>query len=79
MLTARNGEADRAMALELAADDYLAKAFLLRELLARIRSLLRRSRRQDGMADALAKMGACRSPLGSSRFVSGSPSPCQAE
>ncbi len=42
MLTARAEEADRVMGLELAADDYLTKPFSPRELLARIRALLRR-------------------------------------
>ena len=44
MLTARNEEADRILGLELGADDYLAKPFAARELLARIRSVLRRTR-----------------------------------
>jgi DNA-binding response OmpR family regulator len=43
MLTARNEESDRVMGLELGADDYLAKPFGLRELVARVRALLRRS------------------------------------
>jgi DNA-binding response OmpR family regulator len=42
MLTARGGEADRVQGLELGADDYIAKPFSLRELLARIRAVLRR-------------------------------------
>jgi CheY-like chemotaxis protein/AraC-like DNA-binding protein len=44
MLTGRKDEADRVMGLELGADDYLTKPFSPRELLARIRALLRRSR-----------------------------------
>ncbi len=44
MLTGRNEEADRVMGLELGADDYLTKPFSLRELLARIRTVLRRRR-----------------------------------
>ena len=44
MLTARGEEADRVMGLELGADDYLPKPFSPRELLARIRSAVRRSR-----------------------------------
>lgn len=43
MLTARGDEADRVVGLELGADDYLAKPFSPRELLARIRALLRRA------------------------------------
>ncbi|MFC0179688.1 envelope stress response regulator transcription factor CpxR [Thorsellia kenyensis] len=48
MLTAKGGELDRVLGLELGADDYLAKPFNDRELLARIRALLRRSVWTDG-------------------------------
>ncbi|WP_423195569.1 Response regulator [Cupriavidus sp. H19C3] len=44
MLTARNEETDRILGLEMGADDYLVKPFAARELLARIRSVLRRTR-----------------------------------
>ncbi len=44
MLTGRSEEADRVMGLELGADDYLTKPFSPRELLARIRTVLRRRR-----------------------------------
>src|SRR2546430_6178476 len=44
MLTGRKDEADRVMGLELGADDYLTKPFSPRELLARIRTVLRRRR-----------------------------------
>jgi len=44
MLTARGDETDRIVGLELGADDYVAKPFSPRELLARIKSVLRRSR-----------------------------------
>jgi DNA-binding response OmpR family regulator len=57
MLTGVKDEADRVMALELGADDYLTKPFSPRELLARIRALLRRSRAQtvaDGPQDIRA-------------------------
>lgn len=44
MLTARGEETDRIIGLEMGADDYLAKPFSPRELLARIKSILRRAR-----------------------------------
>ncbi len=44
MLTARGDESDRVVGLELGADDYVPKPFSARELLARIRAVLRRSR-----------------------------------
>ncbi|HWU97231.1 MAG TPA: response regulator [Oxalicibacterium sp.] len=44
MLTARSEETDRIIGLEMGADDYLAKPFAVRELFARIRSVLRRAR-----------------------------------
>ena len=43
MLTARGEEADKVLGLELGADDYLVKPFGMRELVARVRALLRRS------------------------------------
>jgi len=42
MLTARSEEADRVIGLEVGADDYLTKPFSMRELIARVRALLRR-------------------------------------
>jgi two-component system, OmpR family, response regulator len=44
MLTARHEETDRVVGLEMGADDYLTKPFASRELLARIRAVLRRTR-----------------------------------
>ncbi len=60
MLTGRKDEADRVMGLELGADDYLTKPFSPRELLARIRALLRRSRSHETVADGLARIRAYR-------------------
>ncbi|MCS5681741.1 MAG: response regulator transcription factor [Acidimicrobiales bacterium] len=47
LLTARHGTEDRIVGLDSGADDYLAKPFVLEELLARIRALLRRRRPAD--------------------------------
>ncbi|MBI5716767.1 MAG: response regulator [Burkholderiales bacterium] len=60
MLTGRAEEADRVMALEGGADDYLTKPFSTRELLARIRALLRRAQAQASVADTLNKVRAYR-------------------
>jgi two-component system response regulator MprA len=48
MLTARGEIDDRVAGLDAGADDYLAKPFALRELLARVRALLRRTGEEDG-------------------------------
>lgn len=47
-LTARDAEADRVLGLEIGADDYVAKPFSPRELVARVRAVLRRSRGTQG-------------------------------
>ena len=52
MLTARGDEADRIVGLELGADDYLPKTFLPRELLARLRAVLRRTQGMAGPGPA---------------------------
>jgi DNA-binding response OmpR family regulator len=56
MLTARGEETDRVIGLEVGADDYLTKPFSMRELIARIRALLRRAElvRQTVNADRAA-------------------------
>ena len=47
MLTARDTELDKIVGLEIGADDYLAKPFSTRELIARVRAMLRRTRRAE--------------------------------
>jgi DNA-binding response OmpR family regulator len=62
MLTAKGQEMDKVIGLELGADDYVTKPFGLRELLARIHALLRRTSRGDtsGEADATFEIGTSR-------------------
>ncbi|TXS41580.1 DNA-binding response regulator [Streptomyces sp. uw30] len=50
ILSARGEEADRVLGLELGADDYLAKPFSMRELVARVRAVTRRSQRTEAGA-----------------------------
>ncbi len=56
MLTARGDEADRVVGLDLGADDYVAKPFSPRELLARLRAVLRRAQ-PDTIAEKLSSAG----------------------
>ena len=53
MLTARGDEADRVVGLDLGADDYITKPFSVRELLARIRAVLRRAHSQSALPSEL--------------------------
>ncbi len=55
MLTARGDETDRVVGLEMGADDYVAKPFGPRELIARVRALLRRVREGAGEAGSPAR------------------------
>ena len=58
VLTARDGEVDRVLGLELGADDYVTKPFAPRELVARVKAILRRSERGSrGQPDVLAVGG----------------------
>jgi DNA-binding response OmpR family regulator len=53
MLTARGEEGDQVLGLDLGADDYVTKPFSVRELLARIRALLRRTQPPRALPDEL--------------------------
>jgi two-component system, OmpR family, response regulator RegX3 len=59
MVTARDGEVDVVLALELGAADYVAKPYRLRELVARMRAVLRR-RRDTGAEDQVVSAGGVR-------------------
>ena len=63
MLTARGEPLDRVLGLELGADDYLAKPFEARELLARIKALLRRAQ-PERASDELLRFGRLEIDLG---------------
>ena len=52
MLTAKDEEIDRVVGLELGADDYVVKPFSVRELMARVKSVLRRSQAQPKTGEA---------------------------
>ncbi|MBI4201611.1 MAG: response regulator transcription factor [Chloroflexi bacterium] len=57
MLTARDEEIDRVVGLELGADDYVPKPFSMRELMARVKAMLRRSRMApEALANDLPKV-----------------------
>ncbi len=74
MLTAAGEVVDRIVGLEMGADDYLAKPFDLRELLARIKSVLRRAQSGEATTDAdgkpvqRAKFGSCQLDLDSHKL-----------
>jgi len=54
MLTARGEEADRVLGLDIGADDYVTKPFSIRELLARVRALLRRMSTTPSLPETIA-------------------------
>jgi DNA-binding response OmpR family regulator len=54
MLTARGQEVDKVVGLELGADDYVTKPFSIRELLARVKAVLRRSRTRSAEQERYA-------------------------
>ena len=60
MLTAKDTEVDKVVGLELGADDYVTKPYSTRELVARIRAVLRRQGDEDMSADGLLSAGPVR-------------------
>ncbi len=75
-LTARTEETDRIVGLELGADDYVSKPFSPRELVARVRAILRRARPAGGLdaeAEPIRRGGMLIDPRKRSVLVSGEP------
>lgn len=79
MLTAADATVDRIVGLEIGADDYIAKPFDLRELLARVRSVLRRRKPSGATASGIAdnpgrriSMGLCTLDLDARRLIDAS-------
>ncbi len=72
MLTARGDEADRVVGLELGADDYVAKPFSARELLARLRAVVRRAT-PDAVADKVTASGITIDTTAREAWVDGQP------
>jgi two-component system response regulator RegX3 len=60
MLTAKDGEVDKVVGLELGADDYVTKPYSARELVARIRAVLRRHGEPDELVSATVEAGPVR-------------------
>jgi two-component system response regulator RegX3 len=60
MLTAKDGEVDKVVGLELGADDYVTKPYSARELVARIRAVLRRRGEPDELVPATVEAGPVR-------------------
>jgi two-component system response regulator RegX3 len=60
MLTAKDSEVDKVVGLELGADDYVTKPYSTRELLARIRAVLRRRGEPEDLAPATVEAGPVR-------------------
>ena len=60
MVTARDSEIDKVVGLEIGADDYVTKPYSARELIARIRAVLRRGTEADDTLDAVLQAGPVR-------------------
>ncbi len=71
MLSARSEEADRIVGLELGADDYVTKPFSMREVVARVRALLRRNEQAGPQKSKLQRGEIMIDPMAHSVMVSG--------
>jgi two-component system response regulator RegX3 len=60
MLTAKDSEVDKVVGLELGADDYVTKPYSSRELIARVRAVLRRQGEEDAVKDGILEAGPVR-------------------
>ncbi|MFN8075455.1 MAG: response regulator transcription factor [Kineosporiaceae bacterium] len=60
MLTAKDSEVDKVVGLELGADDYVTKPYSSRELVARVRAVLRRGIEPEGLAPSIVEAGPVR-------------------
>jgi DNA-binding response OmpR family regulator len=69
MLTAKGEEVDRVLGLELGADDYVVKPFSLRELLARVKAVLRRTEGAAPIGDV--RIGRCNVDFGAFTILAG--------
>jgi two-component system, OmpR family, phosphate regulon response regulator PhoB len=67
MLTAKGDEVDRVVGFEVGADDYVVKPFSVRELMLRVRALLRRTEQAGEDVSSVARFGALRLDRGSHR------------
>lgn len=63
MVTAKDGEIDKVVGLEIGADDYVTKPFSSRELVARIRAVLRRQGDADDAGESILEVGPVRMDL----------------
>ena len=73
MVTARDGEADTVLGLESGADDYVAKPFGVRELMARLSALLRRHDRRSRRGAVAGAVSSSSPPTSCSIAIGGTP------
>ena len=79
MLTARGEEADRIVGLELGADDYVTKPFSPRELVARVKTVLRRADAATAGGDERSTIGDLEIDAGDARGAQGGGEPAEAD